>query len=202
MLGVKRQFDESGKLNSSAHDANNHNSSQGKRVRDVGGKRNDNNNNVDELFNDKLALARSNQMSDECRRSEGDISEASDDWHLLEVGDQSSGDEACSTRGQIVVSKRQGSGRSNMKPTTTSADLEEQFVDIEPANGAHRYSPVLSHICTASYSLILPAGIFTATLLVALVFTRYWFLTLSYLAYILWDRNTSSQGKLTSIMAN
>lgn len=73
---------------------------------------------------------------------------------------------------------------------------KNKYIEINPLGpNIHRYSKRLIYLCTAIYSLMpLSSIIATFTLLYILFFTRYYFITILYLCYLFFDRNTCNKG--------
>lgn len=88
----------------------------------------------------------------------------------------------------------------NEKVSSTKADGETKsenhdYIDINPLGPEiGRYSPSLVHLCVSIYSLLTLASAISTLAFLALLFTKYFYITLLYLTYIIWDRKTCNQG--------
>lgn len=135
----------------------------------------------------------------ECRRLSGS---ETDDWHLLEVDDQYSSDESI-IAGRIVkkskMSAPNGSDSRKLLVSNNNNDdivIKKKYVDIDPllkANEVH--SRFLIYLCTVLYALIPLASTLALIGLIVLAFTSYWPITVAYLSYLIYDRNTCNRGK-------
>lgn len=73
-----------------------------------------------------------------------------------------------------------------------------KYIEINPlGNVSHRSSlqRAIVFACTAIYSLLPLASLISLLILVVLLFTRFYYITLIYFAYVLWDRKTCNKGK-------
>lgn len=73
---------------------------------------------------------------------------------------------------------------------------KDEYIEINPLSpNIQRYSKRLIYLCTAIYSLM-PLASITATLTLTyiLIFTRYYYITLLYLSYLILDRKTCNRG--------
>lgn len=75
----------------------------------------------------------------------------------------------------------------------TKSDKVKRYLDVDPVEP--RKSPALVYLCTAIYAILPAASILALCTLIGLLFTRFYFITIIYFAYILWDRNTCNRGK-------
>lgn len=154
------------------------------------------NNNVSTSAPNKVSRLESKPS--EWRRSESDGSEI-DDWHLLKVDDQYSGDETCSIiSNSDTVGEQIGSTKmsANKYCDTTTTTNEKRYIDIDPLLSSRQaYSSTLIHICTVLYSLIPLASLLAFITLIILAFTRFWPITLIYYSCLILDRNTCNTGE-------
>lgn len=70
-----------------------------------------------------------------------------------------------------------------------------KYIEVDPLE-SQDLSPASVYLCTAVYSLVPAAAALTSLFLIALLFTRYYYVPLVYFAYMFLDRKTYNRGKL------
>lgn len=72
------------------------------------------------------------------------------------------------------------------------------YTEIDPLDGEH-LSPSMVYLCTAIYSIVPLTAALSALLLIWLLFTRFYFVTLAYWLLLFLDKSTYNTGKLCAI---
>lgn len=127
----------------------------------------------------------SNNNADGCeaeRSSLGGQAQAcdSEDWYILDAEDQNH------QVGRKAASK---SFHVETKPSPA------KYIELDPLGPSHNHSPALVYLCAAIYSLVPLASLISALSLIALLFSRFYFVSLAYLLYVILDKNTCNRGK-------
>lgn len=148
----------------------------------------DNNNSMRRYSADRVQIfkdLRSNRSSDD----------SSEGWQILEADDpqlQCAEENDDSSLNTNYTNNSHTMGHSRELGATKS----EKYIEIGPPSASQNgYDPLLIYLCTAVYSLVPLASVFTTFTLVGLLFTKLYYVTLLYFAYVLWDRNTCNEGK-------
>lgn len=108
------------------------------------------------------------QTSSSCR----DHSPSLNDWHLLDVN----------------------TAKEESKPRGDKDNSTQSYVETDPLEG-EQFSPALVYLCTAIYSLVPLAAAVCGLLLIFLLFTRFYFVTLAYWLFVLLDKKSYNTGK-------
>lgn len=144
-----------------------------------------NNNNIcyNEARNDKNNATVSKSV--DCAKSHINDGTASDgeSWHILDAEEESLGQ----VGGNLV--------RPGLPP--------KDFIEICPVvNPSQKPSPELVKLCVTLYALLPIAGFIATHLLLVLLFTRYWYVTLMYVVYLLWDKQSCNRGKFCQVSSH
>lgn len=109
-----------------------------------------------------------------------------EEWQILDAEDQQ-------VSGEMELKGK--SLESGSKIATKSDTKTKKYVDIDPlALQQRHYSPKLVFLCTAIYSLLPVASTAAFITLVTLLFTRFYYISLLYFAYVFYDRKTCNKG--------
>ena len=126
----------------------------------------------------------SNDAVNERRLSRSETSGSeSDDWHLLDIEEQSSSSDELSSNKVKPNERLRRVGENKMK-----------FINIEDTIKLEHSSSTIHLVC-ATYSLLVPASFLTLVTLITLAFSRFWLVPAIYLTYIILDRNSCNKGK-------
>lgn len=135
-------------------------------------------------------LAMRGQTSQLRSTVEGSSLGESEDWQLLEADEQQIVSENSNNNHESV----QNHNLLNQKEySEQKTKTHKKFIEVDPP-GQKNLSPLLVYTCTAIYSLLPLASILATFTLLALVLTRYYPITLIYLAHTLWKRKTFNRG--------
>lgn len=146
------------------------------------------------------------------RISESNASE-SDDWHLLDVDEQSELSKSSSSIPSSQIDKssantaselsnsnnhnRSSNERTIMTSNGTSKlkveRINEHYLEVEPLD-RHTLSPALVYFCTVLYSFLPLASLLTFFTLIYLLFTKFWLITVVYYSYLIFDAKTCNRG--------
>lgn len=131
----------------------------------------ENNNNNDDNNNTDGYLLTNRSGRKQKKIYNNDADNANDDaesWHILDADEDSD---------------------RNARSDSISKDVIEISPKVED------YSPALVKICAALYALVPVVGFIATHYLLFLLFTRHWFVTVLYVLYLLWDKQTCNRGK-------
>lgn len=139
-----------------------------------------------------------NVASDEKSNQEGENSKANlaqeiEDWHLLEMEDQAP-EPGSPANGNLSLTRTVES--------KSKTGIRRKYVEINPLHLDGPYKSVLIYLCTAVYSLLPIASVLATFTLIALLFTRFFYVPLLYFAYIFCDRNTCNRGKFVEVISH
>lgn len=110
-----------------------------------------------------------------------------EDWQLIDMDEHFMSNGVCLNNNNLC-----DYDKSSLKSREKAS---RKYVDIDPLGPQQQYSPFLIHLYTAVYSLLPIVSCITLVTLTALLFTRFYFISLIYFSYIVYDRNTCNRGK-------
>lgn len=128
-------------------------------------------------------------------------SNESEDWQMIDMDEQVLSSGVSHHNNNNITSNHNNNNLYEEEVLSTKKRQEKKYkprkyVDIDPLGPKQQYSPALVHLYTAIYSLLPLASFLTLFALVALLFTRLFFISLIYFSYIfIYDRNTCNRGK-------
>lgn len=74
-----------------------------------------------------------------------------------------------------------------------------EFIEVDRfGKGGTCLSPLMINLCTFIYSLVPTGSIISGIILIWLLFTSYWFITMAYIAYLLISVNARDRGEFTN----
>lgn len=111
----------------------------------------------------------------------------SEDWQLIDMDEYSTSIGVCHNNNNQCENEKlvNESRKKNLR----------KYVDIDSLGPRHQYSPTLTHLYTAIYSLLPIVSCLALLTLSVLIFTRFYFISLIYFSYIIYDRNTCNRGE-------
>lgn len=108
-----------------------------------------------------------------------DSSSGGEEWHILDVDDEH---------------QKLRRGDDEFLAPSRNADAT-RYIELDPLGPSSRQSSAaLVFLCTAIYSLLPLASLLAALSLMSLLFTRFYYVTLAYMLYVLLDKNTCNRG--------
>lgn len=117
--------------------------------------------------------------------------EDTEDWHILDADEH---------HHQGFAQNLTKTNADDIK--ANSSKTVDHYIELDPLAPDQGHSPALVHLCTAIYSLLPLASVVSALSLIALLFTRYYFVSLAYLMYVFLDKNTCNNGKFFLLLAS
>lgn len=117
-----------------------------------------------------------------------------EDWQILEVDEQQVLVESMNSKHKINNNNNDYTSSQQKQLHRQEIKNSRKYIEIDPSLRQKNYSPFLIYICTAIYSLLPLASVLTTFILIALIFTRYFPITLLYFTYTFLKRNTFNQG--------
>jgi hypothetical protein len=152
-----------------------------------------------------------NSICDKRKRLESGASERSDDWCLLDNSEQSvtsvpSSDQVESSKFDgkagrqqrnkfepIMAPSRSTKLRRNEDNNNNNKSYNPKYHDKEPLDRGN-LSPTLIYISTIAYSLLPMASLLAFFTFVCLLFTKFWYITIIYYSYLIFDAKTCNRG--------
>lgn len=124
-----------------------------------------------------------------------------DGWKIL---DPLSDDECQSIGDNVVSNVAQQQHQQQTKVNTLTNGSNIEYIEVKPFGEKQNQfnkplSPFLIHLCTAIYSFLPLASLSALILLIVLLFTKYYYVTILYTLYAVWDRKTCNKGKTNMI---
>lgn len=89
---------------------------------------------------------------------------------------------------QEVLSKKSRSDQEHESQSNT------QYIEINPLASHHKLSPTLIYLCTFLYSLIPLGALLVLISIIALLFTRFYIISILYVVHVLYTRNRCNTG--------